>query len=97
LVPLLQIWMGSWAWPGPIKVPFLVLIAFVLLFSSYHFLVRSTAIGRILNGQSYSFELWPSFLKPTRQQATPVSTMPTASGIATLGPEETSLQQQKKQ
>jgi hypothetical protein len=80
LVPLLQIWMGPWAWPGPIKLPFLILIAFVLLFSSYHFLVRSTAIGRILNGQSYPFEFWPSFLKPARQEATPVSTMPKASG-----------------
>ena len=59
LVAFLQIWMASWAWPGVVKFALLNLIAFTVLFASYHYLVRSTFIGRILNGQSYPFVAWP--------------------------------------
>ena len=34
-------------------------IAFTVLFASYHYLVRSSFIGRMLNGQSYPFVAWP--------------------------------------
>ncbi len=33
--------------------------AFVVLFASYHYFVRSTILGRILNGQSHPFTPWP--------------------------------------
>jgi peptidoglycan/LPS O-acetylase OafA/YrhL len=59
LVAVLQIWMASWPWPGVVKFALLNLIAFTVLFASYHYLVRSTFIGRMLNGQSYPFVAWP--------------------------------------
>ena len=34
-------------------------ITFAVLFASYHYLVRSSFIGRMLNGQSYPFAAWP--------------------------------------
>jgi peptidoglycan/LPS O-acetylase OafA/YrhL len=59
LVPALQVWMATWPWPGTVK--FLVLngLAFALLFASYHYLVRSTFIGQLLNGRRYPFVAWP--------------------------------------
>ncbi len=59
LVAFIQIWMASWPWPGAVKFALLILIAFTALFASYHYLVRSTFIGRMLNGQSYPFVAWP--------------------------------------
>ena len=59
LVAFLQIWMASWPWPGAVKFALLNLIAFTVLFASYHYLVRSTFIGQTLNGQSYPFVAWP--------------------------------------
>jgi hypothetical protein len=59
LVAFLQIWMASWPWPGVVKFALLNLIAFTVLFASYHYLVRSTFIGRTLNGQSFPFVAWP--------------------------------------
>lgn len=55
----LQIWMAPWPWPGLVKFLLLNLITFAILFSSYHYFVRSTFIGRLLNGQSYPFVAWP--------------------------------------
>jgi peptidoglycan/LPS O-acetylase OafA/YrhL len=59
LVPFLQVWMAPWPWPGAVKFPLLLVVSFTLLFASYHYLVRSTAIGRMLNGQSHPFVAWP--------------------------------------
>ena len=68
LVALLQIWMASWPWPGVVKFALLNLISFTVLFASYHYLVRSTFIGRMLNGQSYPFVALP-FGRPARRTA----------------------------
>jgi hypothetical protein len=59
LVPALQVWMMDWAWPGIVKFVVLNVLAFIPLFLSYHFLVRSTFIGAILNGQRHPFVPWP--------------------------------------
>ncbi len=59
LVGLLQVWLVHLAWPGWIKFALINAIAFPLLFASYHCLVRSTFIGRVLNGQSHPFVAWP--------------------------------------
>ncbi len=40
-------------------------VAFAVLFASYHFLVRSTFIGRVLNGRSYPFVAWLCRLNDT--------------------------------
>ena len=59
LVAVLQIWMAPWPWPGLIKFLLLNLVAFTLLFASYHFLVRSTFLGRVLIGRSHPLVVWP--------------------------------------
>jgi hypothetical protein len=56
LVVALQVWMGNWPLPWLIKFPLINLIAFPLLFLTYHYLVRSTFIGRQLNGRCYPFQ-----------------------------------------
>jgi hypothetical protein len=66
LVALLQIWMASWPWPGVVKFALLNLIAFTVLFATYHYLVRSTFLGQMLNGQRYPFLAWP-FARPARR------------------------------
>ena len=59
LVAFLQVWMGAWNWPALVKVPLLLGIAFVILFATYHYLVRSTFLGQLLNGQRFAFTPWP--------------------------------------
>jgi peptidoglycan/LPS O-acetylase OafA/YrhL len=59
LVAALQIWMALLPWPGVIKFLLLNLVGFVILFASYHYLVRSTFIGRMLNGRSHPLVAWP--------------------------------------
>ena len=70
LVAGLQVWMASWPWPGAIKFLVLNAIAFTILFASYHYLVRSTFIGRILNGRACSVARWP-FTKRRRTPTVP--------------------------
>ncbi len=60
LVIWLQIWLAPYAWPGLVKFGILNAVSFLLLFSSYHFCVRSTIVGRILNGRAYPFT-WPKW------------------------------------
>jgi hypothetical protein len=59
VVAALQIWVADWPWPGLVKFGLLNLIAFPVLFASYHYLVRSTFIGQVLNGQRFPFVLRP--------------------------------------
>lgn len=59
LVPFLQVWMMDWPWPGMLKFLVLNVLAFIPLFLSYHFLVRSTFIGALLNGRRHPFVAWP--------------------------------------
>ncbi|RZA36096.1 MAG: ABC transporter ATP-binding protein, partial [Lysobacteraceae bacterium] len=47
----LQVWVGDWPLHWGVKFPFVVLASLALLLLSYHFLVRSTVIGRLLNGK----------------------------------------------
>ena len=53
LLPALHILISQWPVPALIKFPLLNLVAFGLLFASYHFLVRSTWMGKLLNGRKY--------------------------------------------
>jgi peptidoglycan/LPS O-acetylase OafA/YrhL len=59
LVPALQVWMATWPAPGVVKFVLLNGVAFAILFTSYHYLVRSTFIGQVLNGRRYPFVAWP--------------------------------------
>jgi peptidoglycan/LPS O-acetylase OafA/YrhL len=55
LIAAMQIWMRDWPWSGGFKFVFLNGTAFGILFASYHLMVRSTLIGRLLNGRAYPF------------------------------------------
>lgn len=70
LVAALQVVMGGWLLPAVVKFPLLLLIAFAVLFASYHYLVRSTIIGRLLNGQTHPFTPSP-FHRRSPQPLTP--------------------------
>ena len=49
----LQILVSQLAWPWWIKFPMILAIAFPIMFASYHYLVRGTFIGAVLNGRRY--------------------------------------------
>jgi len=53
VVAALQVWVGHWNMPWYVKFPFIVVTSFVILFASYHWLVRSSFIGQLLNGRKY--------------------------------------------
>lgn len=63
LVCALQVWVGDWPLHWGLKYPFIVAASLALLFLSYHWLVRPTPIGRLLNGRTY----------PRRGTATPAT------------------------
>ncbi|MEO6276298.1 ATP-binding cassette domain-containing protein [Roseateles sp.] len=53
LVCALQVWVGDWPLHWSVKYPFVVLASLAILLLSYHWLVRSTVIGKLLNGRAY--------------------------------------------
>jgi ABC-type multidrug transport system ATPase subunit/peptidoglycan/LPS O-acetylase OafA/YrhL len=53
VVAALQVWVGHWPAPWFVKFPLIVIASFALLFASYHWLVRSSFIGQLLNGRKY--------------------------------------------
>jgi peptidoglycan/LPS O-acetylase OafA/YrhL len=65
IVVSLQVWVAHWPLHWSIKFLIINLIAFPLLFLSYHFLVRPTLIGKQLNGRRYPLVL------PFRKQDSP--------------------------
>lgn len=52
LVCALQVWVGDWPLHWGLKYPFIVAASLALLLLSYHALVRSTVIGKLLNGRT---------------------------------------------
>ena len=51
VVAAFQVWVGHWPLHWSVKYPFILVASFVVLFLSYHFLVRHTFIGQLLNGR----------------------------------------------
>jgi ABC-type multidrug transport system ATPase subunit/peptidoglycan/LPS O-acetylase OafA/YrhL len=47
----LQIWVGHWPVHWALKYPFILIVGFGALFVSYHWLVRPTFVGQLLNGR----------------------------------------------
>lgn len=80
LVAALQIAMAEWRLPAFAKFPLLLAIAFAVLFASYHYFVRSTFLGQVLNGQRHPFTFWPVLRSPTPRVA--------ASGVPAAAPTE---------
>jgi ABC-type multidrug transport system ATPase subunit/peptidoglycan/LPS O-acetylase OafA/YrhL len=53
VVAALQIWVGHWSLHWAVKYPLILVISFAVLFASYHWLVRYTVIGQLLNGRKH--------------------------------------------
>jgi ABC-type multidrug transport system ATPase subunit/peptidoglycan/LPS O-acetylase OafA/YrhL len=53
VVASFQVWVGHWPLHWSVKYPFILIASFGVLFLSYHFLVRPTFIGQLLNGRKY--------------------------------------------
>jgi ABC-type multidrug transport system ATPase subunit len=53
VVAAIQVWVGQWPLHWGLKFPFIVASSFVILFASYHWLVRPTLIGQLLNGRRH--------------------------------------------
>jgi ABC-type multidrug transport system ATPase subunit/peptidoglycan/LPS O-acetylase OafA/YrhL len=53
VVAALQVWVGHWPLHWSIKYPFILVVSFAVLFLSYHYLVRPTGLGKLLNGRKY--------------------------------------------
>src|SRR5690606_4471263 len=51
VVAALQVWVGHWPLHWSLKYPFILATSLALLFASYHWLVRPTLIGQLLNGR----------------------------------------------
>jgi peptidoglycan/LPS O-acetylase OafA/YrhL len=58
LVVALQVLLGTLPLPWPLKYALIILAALPPLFLSYHYLVRNTAVGALLNGRRFPRE-WP--------------------------------------
>jgi ABC-type multidrug transport system ATPase subunit/peptidoglycan/LPS O-acetylase OafA/YrhL len=54
VVAALAVWVGHWPLHWGIKYPFILVTSFGVLFLSYHFLVRPSFIGQLLNGRKHS-------------------------------------------
>src|SRR4029078_7753852 len=53
VVAALAVWVGHWPLHWGVKYPFILVASFGVLFLSYHFLVRPSFIGQLLNGRKY--------------------------------------------
>jgi ABC-type multidrug transport system ATPase subunit/peptidoglycan/LPS O-acetylase OafA/YrhL len=53
VVAALQVWVGQWPLHWSVKFPIILVVSFAVLFLSYHFLVRNTVIGLMLNGRKH--------------------------------------------
>jgi len=53
VVAALAVWVGHWPLHWGVKYPFILVVSFGVLFLSYHFLVRPSFIGKLLNGRKY--------------------------------------------
>jgi ABC-type multidrug transport system ATPase subunit/peptidoglycan/LPS O-acetylase OafA/YrhL len=53
VVAAFQVWVGHWPLHWSVKYPFILVASFAALFLSYHFLVRPSFIGQLLNGRRH--------------------------------------------
>lgn len=53
VVIAVQVMFAQIPWPWVVKYPAILVVAFVPMLASYHYLVRGTAIGALLNGRRY--------------------------------------------
>jgi ABC-type multidrug transport system ATPase subunit/peptidoglycan/LPS O-acetylase OafA/YrhL len=65
VVAAFQVWVGHWPLHWGVKYPFILVSSFAILFVSYHYLVRPTFIGQLLNGRKYSRKRASTDLPPS--------------------------------
>src|SRR5690349_3882080 len=53
VVAAFQVWVGHWPLHWSVKYPLVLAASFAVLFLSYHFLVRPSFIGQLLNGRRH--------------------------------------------
>jgi ABC-type multidrug transport system ATPase subunit/peptidoglycan/LPS O-acetylase OafA/YrhL len=83
LVAALQMWVSDWPLHWSVKYPFILIASFAVLFASYHYLVRPTFIGQLLNGRKYPRN---SGRKPLPPGSTPSPVSPPPADIVNGGP-----------
>jgi len=65
VVVALQIWVSHWPLSWAVKFPMILVVSFAVLFASYHYLVRPTFVGKLLNGRKYSRKPEPTDPAPS--------------------------------
>jgi ABC-type multidrug transport system ATPase subunit len=83
VVAAMQVWVGHWPLHWGVKYPFILVASFAILFVSYHYLVRPTFIGQLLNGRKHRiFIRKPETPAPSPTSPGPFSPLPanTAGG-----------------
>ena len=62
LVPFLQVWTGMWKLSFYLKLPLVLCLGMGICLVTYHYFVRSTWIGVLLNGRKFPFDpnMWSS-------------------------------------
>ena len=75
VVVALQIWVSHWPLHWSVKYPFILVASFAVLFASYHYLVRPTFIGQLLNGRKYPRKPLPPGSTPSPVAPPPADTV----------------------
>ena len=75
VVAAFQVWVGHWPLHWSVKYPLVLVASFAVLFLSYHYFVRPTFIGKLLNGRKYPRKSPPPALAGT----------PTPSNVSDIG------------
>jgi ABC-type multidrug transport system ATPase subunit/peptidoglycan/LPS O-acetylase OafA/YrhL len=57
VVVAVQVAIGHTSWHWSLKFPFILVASLAVLFASYHYLVRSTIVGQMLNGRRHTRRL----------------------------------------
>ena len=78
VVAAFQVWVGRWPLHWGVKYPFILVASFAVLFLSYHFLVRPSFLGQLLNGRKH--RIWGN--KPEAPTPSPASPAPIPAGTA---------------
>jgi ABC-type multidrug transport system ATPase subunit/peptidoglycan/LPS O-acetylase OafA/YrhL len=71
VVVAFQVWVGHWPLHWGVKYPFILLASFAILFLSYHYLVRPTFIGQLLNGRKHPRKPLPPGSTPSPASPSP--------------------------
>lgn len=69
VVTAMQVWVSTWRLHWGFKFPFILFTSLALILLSYHFLVRSTVIGMVLNGRQVVRHAKPAAHVEHRSQA----------------------------